>query len=56
MPIHVENAPKIDKDYEKVVPKLIDKYISCVLTNAGQYPELNAVVKRVRTHHNTTIQ
>ena len=48
------NVPKINEDDDEVVTEFIDKYITCSLPNADQYPELNAVVKQGQTHYHTT--
>lgn len=39
-----------NEDDDKTVTKFIEKYISCLLPNVGQYPELHAVVKGVQNN------
>ena len=53
-PIHVVGAPKIDENTDNEVTEFIDKYITCSLPDATAYPELNALVNKVQTHHHTT--
>ena len=51
--IHVQNAPKIDKDKDSDVEEFIDKYITCSLPDENEYPELHNLVSSVLTHSHT---
>ena len=53
-PIHVVDAPKIDKNNDSEVIEFIDKYITCALPDEEKYPEMNKLVRKVQTHHHTT--
>ena len=53
-PIHVVDAPKIDKNNDSEVIEFIDKYITCALPDEETYPEMNNLVRKVQTHHHTT--
>ena len=53
-PIHVVDAPKIDKNNDSEVIEFIDKYITCALPDEEKYPEMNKLIRKVQTHHHTT--
>ena len=53
-PIHVVDAPKIDKNNDSEVIEFIDKYITCALPDEEKYPEMNKLVRKVQTHHHAT--
>ena len=54
VPIHIVDAPKIDKNEDSEVVEFIDKYISCALPDDTKYPEMSNLVKQVQTQHHTT--
>ena len=51
--IHVAGAPKIDENEDYEVEEFIDRYITCSLPNAGEFPELRNLVNTLQTHHHT---
>ena len=53
-PIHIVDAPKIDDNNDSEVMEVIDKYIKCALPDKEKYPEMNKLVRKQQTHHDTT--
>ena len=54
-PIHVADAPKIDKSEGSELVEFIDNYITCALPDVTKYPEMSDLVKKVQTQHHATI-
>ena len=52
-PIHVVDAPRIDKDDDRTVTEFIDKYITCSLPDKSKFSEFHDLVKKVQTHRHT---
>ena len=52
--IHIVDAPKINENNNSKVIEFIDKYITCALPDEEKYPEMNKLVRKVQTHHQTT--
>ena len=50
-PIHIINAPKNDENEDSEVVEFIDKYVTCALPDATNYPERSKLIKKVQTHH-----
>ena len=53
-PIHIVDFPKIDENEDCEVA-FINYCISCALLNETKYPEISNLVKKVQSHHHTTI-
>ena len=53
-PIHIVEAPNIDKTENSVVVELIDNYHTCALPVETKYSEMNNLVKKVHSCHYTT--
>lgn len=52
-PIHIVNAPEIDKNGDSEVFEFINEYITCASPDEAKYPEMRNLVKKVQTHHHT---
>ena len=53
-PVHVKDAPMLDKESDIDVVSFIDKNITCALPNLETRSELHKLVDTVQTHHHTT--
>ena len=53
-PIHVVNAPKIDKNKDEEVVQFINKYVTCCLPDESDHPELHKLVKTLQTHNHSS--
>ena len=52
-PIHIVNAPEIDKNGDSEVFEFINEYITCASPDEAKHPEMRNLVKKVQTHHHT---
>ena len=53
VPIHVVDAPKIEKNEDSNVVEFIDKQSTCALPDETKYSEVTNLVKKVKTQHHT---
>ena len=55
--IHIKGAPKIYEDDDSKVITFIDKYITFLIPNEKEYPELNKLVIKDQVHkHNRMVE
>ena len=54
-PIYIVDSPKINENEDSEALKFTDNYITCALRDKTKYPEMSNLVKKVQTHHHTTI-
>ncbi|XP_066930030.1 uncharacterized protein [Clytia hemisphaerica] len=55
--VHIKAAPQInekDSSNDQEVVHFIDKYITCSLSDKGEFPKLHNLVNTVQKHHHTT--
>ena len=55
IPIHIVDAPKIEENEDSKLIEFSDKYITCALPDEAKYMEMSKLVKKVKTHHHSTI-